>query len=373
MGFRSTEERKVHHLRISLEEDVESKASTGFEDVHLIHRCLPETDPEEIDLKVEFLGHTFKAPLFISAMTGGTPEAKVINANLAEVAEALGLGMSVGSQRAALENSGLEDTFSIVRERAPKAFISANIGFMELPRLDEKNVRLLIDMVKADALTIHLNALQEMLQYDAKPSFKSLRNRLESLVGNLDIPVIVKETGCGISSEDASFFEKIGVKALEIAGLGGTSWSAVEYYRNLRMGKMDLAKVAKTFWDWGIPTVAAILEARSGSGLPIIASGGIRSGLDVLKALVLGARLGGIALPLLRPAMEGPDRLSSLLKNIIAEIRIGLILIGASKVEEAAKKPFILTGFMAEWKRQRDLRLKEGNPLELPYQSSRRE
>jgi len=353
-----TERRKTEQLRICLERDVQAKSvKTGFDDVKLVHRCLPEIDLDAVNLSTTFLNHRFSAPLMISAMTGGSSEAARVNANLAEAAERLGIGMCVGSQRAALENPRLEHTFTVAREKAPKAFISANIGFSELLHYGLKEVQRVVDMVEADALTIHLNPLQESLQYEAKPRFKGIGERIQKLTPGLHVPVIAKETGAGVAKEDAFFLEKVGVKAIDVAGAGGTSWSAVEHYRALEAGDKDRSEIASAFWDWGIPTAISLLEVRCVTGLEIVASGGLRNGVDVVKALCLGAQLGGLATALLNPATVSADAVVQRLNRIIREIKTAMVLVGARSIGDLREKPLIIVGTTAEWMRQRGLSL----------------
>jgi len=353
-----TERRKTEQLRICLERDVQAKSvKTGFDDVKLVHRCLPEIDLDAVNLSTTFLNHQFQAPLMISAMTGGSKEAARVNANLAEAADMLGIGMCVGSQRAALENPKLEQTFTVAREKAPKAFISANIGFSELLHYGLKDIQRAVDMIEADALTIHLNPLQESLQHEAKPRFKGIGERIQKLTPQLHVPVIVKETGAGVAKEDAVFLEKAGVKAIDVAGAGGTSWSAVEHYRALEAGDKDKAKIAGTFWDWGIPTAISLVEVRSVTSLEIVASGGLGNGVDVVKALYLGARLGGLATALLDPANVSADAVIQRLNRFIREIKTAMTLVGAKSVDDLRVNPLLIVGTTAEWMRQRGLSL----------------
>lgn len=356
-----TTRRKEDHIRICLEKSVEARnVRPGFDDVHLIHRCLPEVDPSELDLSTDFLGFVFKAPIMISAMTGGTPKAAEINANLARAAEEHGIGMCLGSGRALLEEPTLEYSFKVARENAPSIFISANIGFQELFRYSWSSLKRLVESVGADALTIHLNPLHELLQHEEEPRFRGALEMLRKVIGESDVPVIVKETGSGISMEDAELLSSIGVDAIEVAGAGGTSWASVEYYRNLEAGEGERAKLAEAFWDWGIPTVSSIIEVRSVTNIPLIASGGVRSGLDIAKAIVLGADLAGLALPLLKSAMEGWRSVSSVLRRICEELKLAMLLTGSKTILDLKGKPYILTGFTRDWVRSRGLRVRCG-------------
>jgi len=355
----STSKRKSDHVRICSEKMVEAKSvTTGFENVHLIHRCLPEVEFEKLDLSIEFLGFRFKAPIIISAMTGGMAEAAKINANLAKAAEELGIGMCLGSGRVCLENPNCVYSFKVARENAEHVFISANIGFQELLTYPCGELKKLVEMVEADALTIHLNPLHEFLQHDGTHIFRGVLNKLRELKSRVEFPVIVKEVGSGICREDAELLASTGVDALEASGAGGTSWAGVEYYRSMEAGDLERAELSKTFWDWGIPTAISILEVRTAVDIPLVASGGVRSGLDVAKALVLGADLAGLALPLLKPAMESWESVLKLLKKVCEELKLAMVLTGSERIEELKRKPYILTGFVREWATFRRLKVR---------------
>ena len=287
----NTSNRKLEHLRICLKEDVESNY-TGFEDVSFIHHALPEVDFDEINVKVEFLGKKLSAPFLIASMTGGHPETKEINKKLAIAVQELGIGMGVGSQRAAIEDEKVADSFSVVREFAPEAFIYANVGISQVLKYGVEFVEKAIEMIDADAVAIHLNFLQEAIQPEGDRNAKNCLNVLKEVCESIKVPVIVKETGAGISRDIAIKLKLIGVDAIDVGGKGGTSWSGVEVYR----AKDKVTKeVGMDFWDWGIPTAFCIAECYD--VLPVIATGGLRSGLDLAKALALGAKVGSSALP----------------------------------------------------------------------------
>lgn len=284
-------------------------------------------------------------------MTGGTERGKVINAALAEAAERMGIGMVVGSQRAALEDPLLVDTFSVVRSKAPTAFIAANIGCQQLAEDPVSVARRCVEMIDADALTVHLNPLQESVQPGGEPRYSTCLEAIAEVCRSLEVPVIVKETGAGMSRDVARKLRKVGVAAIDVAGAGGTSWAAVEYYR----ASDEISRhVAETLWDWGIPTAASILECRE-AGVPVIASGGIRSGLDVAKALALGADLAGMALPLLKPALEGANSVIRTLKLVVAVLRTVMFLTGSKTVAELKKAEYVLLGELKQWVEWRSL------------------
>jgi len=350
-----TEERKSDHLKISLEENVQAKhITTGFEDVHLVHRALPEIEREKIDLSTNVFKHRFSAPLIVGAMTGGAPEATRINKAIAEAVEELGLGMGVGSQRAAIEDPSLENTFAVTREKAPTAFLIANIGGPQLVRgYSVKEAEKAIEMLDANALAIHLNPLQETIQLEGETNYIGIINKISEIAEAIDVPVIVKETGAGISGEEAERLEAAGVAGIDVAGAGGTSWAAVEYHRARRNQDKLRERLGRAFWDWGIPTVASLIETVQSVDLPVIASGGVRSGIDVAKALALGASLAGMALPILTPATRGERYVKRELRLVLEELRNAMFLVGAGSVEEMKMASAVITGRTAEWLRMR--------------------
>jgi isopentenyl-diphosphate delta-isomerase len=341
-----TEKRKADHIRICLEQKAQAKKATaGFEDIQLIHRALPELDREKISLSTLFLGKKLSAPLIVGAMTGGTEEATKINASIAQAVENLHLGMGVGSQRAAIEDKKLESTYAVARKKAPTAFIIANIGGVQLAHgYGLKEVKKAVEMIDADALAIHLNAMQEAVQPEGQTNFNFVLAKITQIAGELDVPVIVKETGCGISAEDARALEAAGVKAIDVGGVGGTSFAAVEYYRTANGKGMDEA-----FWDWGIPTAISLIETTQTVKIPVIASGGVRNGLDVAKSLALNASLASFSQPVLETAVKGAKPTQELLACLIDELRNVMFLVGAKNLESLAKVPAVVTGKTAEW------------------------
>jgi len=341
-----TEKRKAEHINICLQQKAQAKSVTaGFEDVQLVHRALPEVDREKISLSTSFLGKKFSAPLIVGAMTGGTEEATKINASIAQAVENLHLGMGVGSQRAAIEDQKLEGTYAIARKKAPTAFLIANIGGVQLTHgYGLKEAKKVVEMINADALAIHLNAMQEAVQTEGQTNFKGVLDQITEIARGLDKPVIVKETGCGISAEDAKALEDAGVKAVDIGGAGGTSFAAVEYYRSTN-GKT----MAEAFWDWGIPTVVSLIETAQTVKIPIVASGGVRTGLDIAKSLALNASLAALSQPVLEAAVKGASETQKLLACLIDELRNAMFLVGAKKVDALPKVPLIISGKTAHW------------------------
>ncbi|MDO9550802.1 MAG: type 2 isopentenyl-diphosphate Delta-isomerase, partial [Methanoregula sp.] len=342
---RFTSSRKLDHLRICAEETVES-GDAGFAGIRFVHNALPECDMGAIDLSTRFLNHPFSSPLFISAMTGGHPGTKDVNARLGRAAERFGIGMGVGSQRAALENPQLENTFSIVRDEAPDAFLVANLGAVQLRDHGIEWAERAVSMIEADALAIHLNFLQEAIQPEGDHNAIGCFAAIEALCREFKTPVIVKETGCGISAVTARQCWGAGVSAIDIGGWGGTSWAAVESVRadeSSHTKDRALKSLGQDFTNWGIPTVVSLAEVLA-TGSPVIASGGIRSGLDMAKALALGADLGGMALPLLKPAMESDEALGDVIDEIHQQLKVTMFLTGSARVSDLKKAPVYLTG-----------------------------
>jgi isopentenyl-diphosphate delta-isomerase len=340
-----TASRKLDHIRICLEQNIE-RGRTGFEDIRLVHSALPECDLEFIDPGIEFLGHSFKAPLFIEAMTGGHPDLKEVNRVLARVAQEAGIGMGVGSQRAALERPDLADTFSVVREEAPRAFLAANLGAVQLRDYGLEWAEKAAEMIDADAIAIHLNFLQEAIQPEGDHDARGCLDAIKELCEEFRLPVIVKETGSGISASTAKTLWSAGVDAIDVGGYGGTNWAAIE---GLRAGdRQDLEipghpSLSKLFEDWGIPTVISLCEV-AGTGGPVIATGGIRNGLDMAKAITLGADLCGVALPFLAPAMKGEQELLRTVSAFVQELKVAMFLSGARSPAALKEKTPYITG-----------------------------
>jgi isopentenyl-diphosphate delta-isomerase len=338
-----------------LNQNVQARnVTTGFEDTSFIHRALPEIDREKIDLTTRVFGHKFAAPLLVGAITGGTQMATKINATIAEAVEQLGLGMGVGSQRAALEDKKVEETFAIARKKAPKAFLIANIGGVQLKNgYGVQEIQKVVDMIDADAVAIHLNALQETAQPEGQTNFSNVLQKIREVAGEIDKPVIAKETGAGIAFEEARRLEAANVKGIDVSGAGGTSFAAVEYYRAKEREDNVQRRLGDVFWDWGIPTAASIVEAAQATYVPIIGSGGIRSGVDVAKALALGASLASFSQPILRSAVKGVKETFRILSILIDELRNVMFLVGADSVQTLRKTPIVIRGETSEWLRTR--------------------
>ncbi|HWQ05248.1 MAG TPA: type 2 isopentenyl-diphosphate Delta-isomerase [Longilinea sp.] len=326
--------RKADHIRINLEEDVRSGITSGFEHLRFKHRALPELDLAEVDLSQELMGKSVKAPILISSMTGGTSEAEEINQVLAQAANETGIAMGVGSQRAGIEHPELANTFG-VRKYAPDILLFANIGAVQLNYgygIDQ--CKRAVEMIQADALVLHLNALQEALQPEGDTRFSALASRIEQICRELSVPVIAKEVGWGFSEADVRLLHDAGVSAIDVAGAGGTSWSQVEMYR---MKDPLQARVAAAFKDWGIPTVDSIrIVRRTVPGLAIIASGGLRDGMDIAKSIALGAKLGGMAGPFLRMARNSLQNTLDFIHELEDVIRNVLFATGSRDLGELA-------------------------------------
>ena len=355
-----TRKRKSDHINICADKKAQAKKiTTGFEDVHLVHKALPEINKESIDLSSRFLEHKFAAPIIVGAMTGGTAEAVKINGAIAEAVEELGLGMGLGSQRAGIEDAKLESTFSIARKKAPTAFLVANIGGVQLVNgYGAREVKKAVEMAGADALAIHLNALQETIQPEGQTNFKGIITKIGEIARALDQPVIVKETGAGIAAEEAKELESAGVKGIDIGGAGGTSFAAVEYYRTIGETPMQRS-LGQAFWDWGIPTAISLVETTQSVKLPVIASGGLRSGIDVAKALALNASLTSLSQPILQAAMKGALETKRILSYMIEELRNVMFLLGTQKISNLARVPVVINGKTGEWLRARNFRIEE--------------
>jgi len=333
MEPRATPSRKAQHLQINLERDVASKGVTaGFEAYAFVHDALPETNLSDVDTSTQFLGKTLKAPLLVSCMTGGTPEATRINQTLARVAQEFGLAMGLGSGRALIESPDSLESFD-VRELAADVPLLANLGAVQLNKgYGASECNRLIEMLRADALVLHLNPLQEALQPEGDSCFAGLLKKIRKLCKTLKYPVIVKEVGWGIDGATARALFDAGVAAVDVAGAGGTSWSEVERYR---IDEAWRAGVAAEFAGWGIPTAQCVRDVRKvAPKQTIIASGGIRSGLDAAKAIALGADLAGLAGPFLRAAAESDGAARHLARELTEVVRIAMFCIGARTVAE---------------------------------------
>ncbi|MCC6944980.1 MAG: type 2 isopentenyl-diphosphate Delta-isomerase [Thermomicrobiales bacterium] len=325
--------RKLDHIDINLKQNVEpGSLTTGFERLQFSNQALPELDLSQVDTATSFLGRWLRAPLLISSMTGGVERGWELTRRLAVAAQETGCAIGVGSQRAALEESDRAKFFRI-RADAPDSLLFANLGAVQLNYgfgVDE--CRRAVEMIEADGLFLHLNPLQEALQSDGNTNWSNLARKIEQVCRKLDVPVVVKEVGFGISSSAARRLADCGVAAIDVSGAGGTSWSMVEH---LRCRTERDREVSRAFTGWGIPTARCLADVRSVlPDMPLLASGGMRTGVDTAKALALGASIVGIAGPLLRAADQSQEAAVDALVNIIDELRITMFSIGIASVDQ---------------------------------------
>ncbi len=356
-GFLMSDEvkqRKIEHVQVALGQDISMPQRANWNDIHLVHHALPEVDFDAIDTSVHFLGQRLRAPIFISSLTGGHPDVAAINQNLARAAQAYGLALGVGSQRAAIVNPDLAHSYVITREHAPTAFLIANIGASQLivqahhAAFTQEQVLQAIAMIQADALAIHLNSLQEATQPEGDRRTAGQVAALKEVTKYVNVPVLAKETGAGISREQAHTLRSCGVAAIDVGGAGGSSMPAIEAARSLSRGDSGAATTGQLYRDWGIPTPIAVVEAGT-AGLPLIATGGIRSGLDAARALALGATLVGMGFPFLKAASESYDMVCDLLETTITQLKVAMQLSGAATIQQLHETDVVVTGATREW------------------------
>jgi isopentenyl-diphosphate Delta-isomerase len=329
-----TSERKIQHIRI-IERDADAdRRKYYFDDIQLTHRALPEIALDDVDPSVTFMGKRLRFPLLISSMTGGEHDLiRAVNENLARAAEATGVAMGVGSQRVMFTHPPARASFAL-REWAPTTLLLSNLGAVQLNYgFTPEMCREAVDVVGADALYLHLNPLQEAVQPEGNTNFVGLAQRIGEAVTTLDHPVVIKEVGAGISPEDARLLVDAGVRYIDVAGTGGLSWSRIEDHRQAEQN--GTVGLGIRFQDWGIPTPLALqLLAPFRDRVTLIASGGIRSGIDMVKATILGASLCGLASPFLKPAMESADRVIEEIERLNREFRTAMFLLGARTVDD---------------------------------------
>lgn len=333
-------ERKADHIKINLEQDVRSRLNSGLEHYTFIHEALPEVDLDAVDTTLSLFGKKINAPILISSMTGGTEVAKTINQRLAEAAQELGVVMGVGSQRAALEEPDLTDTFSIARKVAPDILLFANLGAIQLNfGYTPDHCRRAVDMIQADALILHLNPLQEAVQAGGDTAFSTLAFKIEEVCKIINVPVIAKEVGWGISERTAKLLSNCGVSAIDVAGAGGTSWSQVEMHR---APDEFTGQLAATFVGWGIPTADSILNVKKAvPDMMIFASGGLMDGLDIAKCIALGATLGGMANPFLKAAAISSNKIQEFIKLTIKQIQVTMFCAGIIDLLSLSRLPVL--------------------------------
>ena len=346
--------RKIEHVNIALGQDISVAQSANWNDVHFVHQALPEVNLDEIDTSVSFLGHKLRYPIFISSLTGGHDDVTSINRNLARAAEHYGLALGVGSQRAGIVNPDVVSSYSITREHAPNTYLIANIGAPQLiaqrrhAPFTIEQVEHAVAMIGANALAVHMNSLQEATQPEGDRRALGEVAALKTLTEKVSVPVIAKETGAGVCREQALLLRSCGVAAIDVGGAGGSSMPALEAERSKARGDERTHTIGLLFRDWGIATPVSIVEAKV-ARLPLISTGGVRTGLDMARALALGATLGGMGFPFLKAASQSYDAVCELLETIVAELKVAMQLCGASNILQLQQSDIVVTGETRNW------------------------
>lgn len=323
--------RKLDHIELALNSDVSMGIPTGLDRYYFLQNALPELSPEDVDLSTTFLGKRLGAPFLVASMTGGPERGADINRHLAQGAQATNVALGVGSQRIIFERPETLASFKVVREVAPDILLFGNLGAVQLNYgFDARRCAEAVAAIGADGLFLHLNALQEMVQPGGNTNFRGLTERIGEVVQSVDFPVLVKEVGCGIAPHTARELAALGVAAIDVAGAGGTSWAKIEGHR---ADDPSLRTLGEVFGNWGIPTTVSLGLCRQAlPDFPLIASGGMRTGLDAAKAIALGADLVSFAMPLLAPATRSGQDVERALRQLMAELRLAMFLIGAKDI-----------------------------------------
>lgn len=348
MSDNDLSQRKSEHLKLVAEGDVSHHGTTLLEDVQLIHQALPELDLEEIIIRQTFFGKSIQAPLMITSMTGGAEFAGHLNRGLARAAGKLGIPFAVGSQRVMLRHPESVSDFQ-VRSEMPNGVLLGNIGAVQLLEHSLDDIAGLVEAIDADGICVHLNAGQELAQVDGNREFRGLLEEIARLVEKLDGRVLVKETGAGMSVKTFDMLKAAGVRYVDVAGAGGTSWTRVE---SLRENNGELRELGEAFGDWGIPTAASVAAGRRtlGAGTMLIASGGIRTGLDVARAIALGADIAGFARPVLLKYLEGDEgAVIAYIEKMVQELKVAMLLSGAADIRLMQRTSTVITGRLREW------------------------
>ena len=347
-------QRKIEHVSVALGQDVSVAQRANWNDIQFVHQALPEVDLDEIDTSVTFLGRKLRYPIFISSLTGGHPDVTSINSNLARAAERYGLALGVGSQRAAIVNPDVSNSYAVTRQQAPNTFLIANIGAPQLIKQARhepftlEQVQRAIDMIGADALAVHMNSLQEAAQPEGDRRAVGEAAALKALTARLSLPVIAKETGAGVCREQALLLRSCGVAAIDVGGAGGSSMSAMEAARSEARGDERTRNIGLLYRDWGIATPIAVVEASTAQ-LPLISTGGVRNGLDMARALALGATLVGMGFPFLKAASQSYEAVCELLERVIAELKVAMQLSGAATITALQQVDIVVTGETRNW------------------------
>ncbi|MGC8562954.1 MAG: type 2 isopentenyl-diphosphate Delta-isomerase [Thermoplasmata archaeon] len=347
----TVEKRKLEHIEIISSQDV-AHDYNYWDDVDIIQKSMPEVDYDEIDTTTNFLGKKLKLPILISSMTGGHPDTKKINENLARGAAESGIAMGVGSERAAIQNRTVGDSYSIVAEY-DVPFRIANVGAPQLIKqkrdaLTNSDIEYAIGLVKADAIAVHFNFVQELSQPEGDRNSKGIKNRLGEL--SKKYKVIPKETGAGFSMQDALEFKQLGASAIDIGGRSGTSFAAVESVRSKNRSDLTKERIGRTFWNWGIPSPVSLVMTNV--ELPLIASGGIRTGLDIFRGIAMGATIGGLASTFLKAALQSDKEVTNLISQLETELKSAMLLTGCSSLKDVKKVRKIYRGRLIEWMNQ---------------------
>lgn len=346
--------RKYEHLKIATKYPKQD-SYTGFEDVLLVHEALSNFNFSDVDTSIFFIKENISMPLLISSMTGGFKEAEKVNRRLAEAAQRNLIPIGVGSIRAAIEEKKFIKSYSIVREVAPDVPVISNIGIQQLVKGGVSLAEEAVELINADALAIHLNKLQELIMPEGEPNQSGAVEVLREVIRKLKVKVIIKETGCGISKEVALLASHLKINYVDVGGSGGTNFAVIEGIRAKKIRDVEKLELSKKFSSWGIPTAISVLEAKSVGGIEVIASGGIRNGLEVAKSIVLGSCCAGVARPFLEAAIKGPKFLEKTINRFKNELTATMFLVGARSVEELKTKPYVLTGTVRDWVIQRKL------------------
>jgi isopentenyl-diphosphate delta-isomerase len=351
--------RKLEHVEATVFGGVERLTSTMLDDITLVHQAFPGFSLEDVETMSYFLGKKISSPIMVTGMTGGTPELGRLNGIIASVVEEMGLVMGVGSERIVIENPSSEESFRVVRRNAPTSPLVANIGVPQLYRgYGLSELKTIISVIEADALAVHLNVAQEVFQPEGETDYREeTLAKLRDLSKEIGIPVILKETGCGLSIETVRRFSSYGFHNFDVSGQGGTSWVAVEKLRGERRGNWK-SRSASVFSTWGIPTAATIMETRwSDPTSFIIGSGGLRNGLDIAKAIALGADVGGFALPVLEASLEGKNSVRSFLNDVLFQLQAAMLMSGSKDVKSLRKASIVIRGGLKEWMESRGISL----------------
>lgn len=358
----TTSFRKLTHVEICLREQVEARCSACWEDFHPVHRAMPNLNWEDLDTRSELFGKELTYPLICAAMTGGHPDVRLINETIARVANELGFGVGIGSERAAIEKNipYITESFKIVRDLAPDALIIGNLGAAQFSKrggFGVQQARAAIDLVAADAIAIHVNPAQELVQTEGDSFFRGFFHQIQEVARRIPVPIIVKEVGSGFAKEDAASVEDSPLAGVDVGGCGGTSWIGVEALRAARNADELHANLGQLFWDWGIPTAISIVEVRSNMTKTLIATGGVRNGLQAAKALALGADAVGMALPFLKAAHQGHHQLRKFVNGFVRELKTAMFLTGCRTIDDLRRIPLVVGGHSRIWLQQRGINI----------------